>query len=376
VINLKKKIFFTIKLLFSLVAFLTLVLFFYAAFFYDSKLVEEKIVKKNDSIETESEDKTNNQDKEIKKEELKKEKIKTEPKKIIKTDTTIKDGLFATVGNKAITKSDIVNEIKMILILNNKSYSQEESQQLQNMAIKALIKRNVKKIEVEKYNFNEYSQNDLNREMLRLAKNLDISLNKLKEICKANGLDFSIVEDQIKTDLRWNSLIFQTYKDRLSINLEEIDDQIKLMQNKKDNEEYLISEIVIEKVEKDKIKSTIENLKNKIESEGFENVAINSSISDSSSRGGNLGWINENLIVEKLRSVISNTPIGNISEPIFLPNGILIFYVKDKRTVKKEINIEELKNQLVNAEKTKILQMHSLSHLNNARRSASIKFFQ
>ena len=149
-----------------------------------------------------------------------------------------------------------------------------------------------------------------------------------------------------------------------------------MIQNKKDNEEYLISEIVIERVEKDKIKSTIKNLKNRIESEGFENVAINASISDSSSRGGNLGWINENLIVEKLRSVISNTPIGNISEPIFLPNGILIFYVKDKRTVKKEINIEQLKDQLVNAEKTKILQMHSLSHLNNARRSASVKFFQ
>ena len=375
-INTKEKIYFTIKLLLSLVAFLTLILFFYAAFFYDPKLVEEAVVKNDNLVEAEIKDKTIDQEQEIKKAELKEETIKTEPKKIIKTKTTIKDGLFATIGNKAITKSDIINEIKMILILNNKSYSQEESQKLQNMAVKALIKRNVKKIEVEKYNFNEYSQNDFNKELLRLSKNLNMNLDRLKEVCEANDLDFSIIEDQIKTDLRWNSLIFQTYKDRLSINLEEIDDQIKMIQNKKDNEEYLISEIVIERVEKDKIKSTIKNLKNRIESEGFENVAINASISDSSSRGGNLGWINENLIVEKLRSVISNTPIGNISEPIFLPNGILIFYVKDKRTVKKEINIEQLKDQLVNAEKTKILQMHSLSHLNNARRSASVKFFQ
>jgi len=376
VINIKKKIYFIIKLLFSLVAFLTLILFFYSAFFYESKLVEDDVIKNDNLAENDLKDKINDQAKDANKTEQKEEKIKTEPKKIIKTKTTIKDGLFATIGNKAITKSDIINEIKMILILNNKSYSQEQSQQLQNMAIKALIKRNIKKIEVEKYNFNEYSQNDFNRELLRLSKSLDMTLDRLKEVCESNGLDFLIVEDQIKTDLRWNSLIFHTYKDRLSINLDEINDQIKLIQNKKDIEEYLISEIVIEKVEKDKIKSTIDNLKNRIESEGFENVAINSSISDSSSRGGNLGWINENLIVEKLRSVISNTPIGNISEPIFLPNGILIFYVKNIRTVKKDINIEELKNQLVNAEKTKILQMHSLSHLNNARRSSSVKFFQ
>ena len=31
-----------------------------------------------------------------------------------------------TVGNKAITKSDVVNEIKILLILNNESYSDED----------------------------------------------------------------------------------------------------------------------------------------------------------------------------------------------------------------------------------------------------------
>ena len=44
------------------------------------------------------------------------EQKKVEIKKI---ETTIQDGLFVTVGNRAITKSDIVIEIKIILILNN-----------------------------------------------------------------------------------------------------------------------------------------------------------------------------------------------------------------------------------------------------------------
>ena len=50
--------------------------------------------------------------------------------------------------------------------------------------------------------------------------------------------------------------------------------------------------------------------------------------------------------------------------------------VRDKRKVKNEINLEELKNQLVNTEKSKILNMYSMSHYNNLRRSISIKFFQ
>ena len=104
-------------------------------------------------------------------------------------------------------------------------------------------------------------------------------------------------------------------------------------------------------------------------------MAINLSISDSARRGGDLGWINENLISKKLLSPIANTPVGNISEPILLPNGILIFQVRNKRKVEKNINLEKTKNELVNSEKERILNMHSSSHYSNVRRSISVKFF-
>ena len=123
------------------------------------------------------------------------------------------------------------------------------------------------------------------------------------------------------------------------------------------------------------VKEAKKKLKDKIKIEGFESVAINLSISDSASRGGNLGWIKQNLISKKLLSIIANTPLGNISEPILLPRGILIFKVRNKRKIEKNINIEETKNELVNSEKTKILNMHSTSHYNNLRRSIAVKFF-
>jgi len=383
-IKTKKIFFLIIKSVIGLVALLTLVLFFYAAFFYDSHYIENKIGKnkitENDQLlEKENKEKLEEKNRKLAEEELQKKLNEADVNKakiIKKTNDIIQDGLYATVGNKAITKSDIVSEIKKILILNNKSFSEAERENLQNMAIKALIKRNIKKIEVEKYNLLDFSKKDLNNEIMRLANNLSVNLDRLKEICEINNLDFSIIEESIKTDLRWNSLIFQTYKDRLSINLEEIEEQIKLTQNKKEIEEYLVSEIIIKLVEKDKIQSAIEDLKNKIKTQGFENVAINLSIADSASKGGSLGWINENLIVDKLKSVIANTLIGGISEPILLPKGILIFKVNNKRKTKNTKSLEEIKNQLVAAEKTKILNMHSLSHLNNARKSISVKFFQ
>ena len=206
-----------------------------------------------------------------------------------------------------------------------------------------------------------------------MANRLNFDLDTLKNICASNELDFSLIENQIITELLWNSLIFQLYKDRLSINVDEIEEQLKLIQNKKELNEYLISEIIIKPVEKNNPESEIKELINKIKIEGFENVAKNLSISETATKGGDLGWLNENIISKNYKSKIAETPIGSIAEPIFLPGGgILIFKVRDKRKIKR--NIEEEKNQLVNFEKTKILRMYSASHYDKLKRTTSIGF--
>ena len=292
-----------------------------------------------------------------------------------KANAVIKDALFATVGNKAITQSDIVNEVKTILILNGQAFSESQRTQIESAAIKSIIKRTVKQIEISKYKTLQYNIGDLNKELKNMASKLNVSLETLKKVFSRNEIDFSNVIDRVKTDLLWNSLIFEIYKNRLSINIDEIDEQLKLIQNKKEIEEYLISEIIVRNVQKEKMKAEIEKIKNKINTDGFEKTAMSLSISQTAMSGGNLGWISENVISEKFRAQIMKTPVGNISDPIFLPEGILIFKVRDKRKLKNVVNLEDVKNQLVNAEKTKILNMLSLSHYDNLRRSLSINYY-
>ena len=294
---------------------------------------------------------------------------------LVKSHAEIKDGLFATVGNKAITYSDVVNEIKIILILNNESYSDDKRDRLHKLAMSSIIKRSIKQIAIDQNDFLVFKQQELESELTKLARNINMDLDTLKNICASNDLDFSLVENQMKVELLWNSLIFQLYKDRLSINVEEIEDQLKLIQNKKEVEEFLVSEIIIKAVPQDKMKYEIDNLKKTIEIDGFEKTAMNLSISESSTKGGDLGWLNENVISNKFKSKIMSTAVGNMSEPILLPEGILFFKIRDKRKVSNKVDLEESKNQIVKAEKAKILNMHSLSHYDSLRRSISVKFF-
>jgi len=291
-----------------------------------------------------------------------------------KGNAEIKDSLYISVGNKAITLSDVVNEVKVILILNNKSYSDEIRDQLREAAVKALVKRSIKKIEIEKYGLTKFSIKDFNYELERLANRLNMDVDTLKNICISNGLDFNLVKSQIEIELLWNTLIFQIYKNRLTINEIEINEQLTAIQNKKEIEEYLISELIVKPEESENLELVINELKKKIETEGFEKVAMDLSLAGTGMKGGDLGWVNENAISKKFKSKIISTQVGKISEPIILPEGILIFQVRDKRKIEKNNNIEELKDQILKAEKTKILNMYSLSHFDQLRRSVSVRF--
>ena len=293
-----------------------------------------------------------------------------------KANTEIRDSLLATVGNAAITKSDIYDEIKIILILNNLRFTNEQKDKLQKMAIKSTIKRTIKKNELERRNITEYSKVDFNHELQKIVNRLNLDVEKLKDICESNKLNFKLIENQIKIELMWNRLVFEMYSDKLSVNVDEIEEQLKVLQNKTFYEEYLISEILIKPIPENEYKAEIDELFKRINTESFEKVAIDLSISDTAVKGGDLGWLSENEISNEIKLRLSKTDVNNLTEPLMIEQGIIIFKVRDKKKIEKKIDLEKLKNQVVNREKTKVLHMYSRSLYDSIRRSTPIKFFE
>ena len=93
-------------------------------------------------------------------------------------------------------------------------------------------------------------------------------------------------------------------KNRLLINANEIEEQLKLVQENKEIEEYLVSEMIIEPVAADKLDAEVQKIKNLIDVEGFKQVAMKYSIAETAIKGGDLGWVNENEIAKDFKSKI------------------------------------------------------------------------
>ena len=61
-------------------------------------------------------------------------------------------------------------------ILNKKSYSVETSDIIQESAVKSIIKRNIKQIELDKNDSLNFNKQDLQNELIRLANNINLDL--------------------------------------------------------------------------------------------------------------------------------------------------------------------------------------------------------
>ena len=286
----------------------------------------------------------------------------------------IKDMLFATVGDKALTDSDIINEVKTILIINNQSYTKDKKKELQSLAVRRVIERLIKKSEIEKFSLLRFDEDNLKQKIDIIAKGVNVDVDGLKAIFDRNDADFEELRESIKTDLLWNNMILAIYENKLNVNENEIDQQLANYKKDAIIYEYLLSEIVLKPVESSKLEEELNMVKNMIDDIGFQKTAMNISLSVNSAKGGEIGWIDENSLTTRFKSKIINTPVGKISEPLILPEGIIIFTVRDKRKSDKVIDLEETKELLIIAEKNKMLNMYSLSHYESLTRSIAVNY--
>jgi len=286
----------------------------------------------------------------------------------------ITDSLIGTIGNKPLTESDIISEMKMLLIINGQTITKEQEKELQAVALQQITKRLIKQTEIEKYNIANFDELAANAEIKKIANKLNISVDNLKASFRSNEISYSRLTNLIETELKWNSLIFELYKNRISIDINEINEQLEIIQSQNFVEEYHIYEILLDMVPDEELKNKVNWINKEIEINGFEKTASKYSKSNSAINAGALGWLKETMINETLRKILRNTKIGSITKPIISPEGIVLLKLTNKRKIQKKIDLENEKKLLLKAEKEKKLNLYSVSHYNKLKQSTLINF--
>ena len=91
--------------------------------------------------------------------------------------------------------------------------NEDKRDELQSIAVSEVIKRNIKKIEIEKYKSLSFSKFALENELEKLASNINIDIDTLKRRFATHGISYLDLAENLKTELLWNNLIYELYKD-------------------------------------------------------------------------------------------------------------------------------------------------------------------
>jgi peptidyl-prolyl cis-trans isomerase SurA len=285
----------------------------------------------------------------------------------------INNSIIVKVGNEIITSIDVENEIKTLLFLRNLNINQENINRSKDYAIKALIRNSIKKSEIKKYDVQDFSQKELDTYLEKISKNLKVEKSQLKFLFSSKGIDYSIFIDRYKNLLKWNKLIFDIYKNQISLNTVEIENEIELRLTSVSQTDYNLSEIEI--IITENIDEEIKEIYDSIKKIGFKDTAKKFSTSTSGIDGGNIGWISDKTINKSYLKYLNNVKTGETTKPIKQEEILTILMINDKKIANpKKMDLEKLKDLIIRQKKEEKLMLFSRSHFTSLESAILINF--
>ena len=287
---------------------------------------------------------------------------------VLNNAKSIESKIIHNIGNEIITSIDIKNEFKYLVALNN-SLKKLDKEKILSISNESIIREKIKKIEISK-NFKEIKLDDNFSGILlkNIYSRLNLSsIDEFELYLEDYDLTLSEIKKKITIDALWNRLIVQKYKSKITINETKIREDI--LKNKIKSREYQLSEIIFEVTNRGEIEKKYNEVVKSINEIGFENSAAIYSFSESAKIGGDIGWINENSLNNKIRDNINVLEVDQITKPIILSNGILMLKVKNIRNSEIDIDIESELKKAINYERNRQLNQYSKIYYNKIKKN-------
>ena len=285
---------------------------------------------------------------------------------------SLENKILIKINNEIITYLDILDEMNYLKAFNKNIRSLEEKQ-IYEIAKKSLVRDKIKSIEILRYvDKIEVNQKYINKIIKLTQEKIGTnSENEFKDYIKNFNLNLSKIESKISIEALWNELIISKYSKKIKIDESNIKNKL-LAKDNKFIKKYLLSEILFAVDKNNDINKKFSEIKDSIDKVGFENTSLIYSISDSSKVGGKLGWVNENSLSKKIKLILKNLKIGDLTNPITTPGGLLILKIKDIELTKKKLDLKKEMKDMIMLEKNNQLNQYSNIYFKKISRNTEV----
>ena len=269
---------------------------------------------------------------------------------VLPAKAEVVDKIEAHVGNRIITSYDVemLNPAlyKNILSIADERIMQEQLQEYKEQALNFLIDMNIMEIAAERDGI-KISDKDVDRAVKEIAASNKMTMEQFEKTLQKENLSLNQYRYQIKGQMIMRSKISVP---QIVITEEDINNMIDERAGDFGlKDKYKIKIITAQR--KSDIKSIIKNVKT---SDEFSKAAKEHSLSESASKGGDLGFQDTTYMPIEMVKAIRDTKVGAITKPFKYENQWAVCFVEDFIS-KYEID-DNTKQKIQNAIGEKLFQ--------------------
>ena len=283
---------------------------------------------------------------------------------------TIENKILFKVNNEIITSMDILTELKYLGII-NKDLKKTTKNQSFEIVKRSLIREKIKEIELKKVLKEiKVEEKFLNNLLVDYFKSNNIKkISEFENFFISQEIDPNLIKKKISIEILWNQLIYSKFKQNIKIDRKLIQNELSNNTKKK---EFLLSEILFNINENEKFNDKIILLKKEIKEKGFSQTALSYSISDTSSKGGKLGWVSETIMNQKIKNEVKKIKVGDHTNPIVIPGGFLIIKIEDIREADNSSDLNDEIEKIIKDKTNEQLNQFSNIYFNKIKKDMVI----
>jgi len=233
-------------------------------------------------------------------------------------------GLFSpviTVNDDVITKYELDQRVSMLEALGARG-------DLREQAIDGLIADRVRTAEAGSFGLVATEAQTLQALEEFAARNSQ-TVDGVLGVLAARGVTRETLRDFVTANFIWQSLIRQRFAGSTSVSEAEVDAALAAT-GESTNLRVLVSEIVLPLIEgqEQEIRKLADDIAKLRSQDEFSSAARQFSVAASRADGGQLDWLSLSNLPPALRPVLLPLAIGEVSQPLELPNAVALFQMR------------------------------------------------
>ena len=244
--------------------------------------------------------------------------------------------IVAVVDGDVITNDDVESRTRLFGMSTGLVLAPEVIDRLRPQIVRQLVDERLR-IHVAREQKIVVSDKDIGAAIREIEQRNGMQPGLLRQKLAAAGVSQRTLVDQIRAQLGWGQILRGLLADKLNVTNAEADEQIKLRSQSVGKQEYRIGEIFVpiddpaNTADAQRFAETI--IKNLRSGAAFALVAAQFSQSQSALEGGERGWVQTNQMDPEVAALVTNMPVGAISNPVKVTGGFTIVTLQGKRSV-------------------------------------------